>query len=380
MCHLRDECLAIMMPSLLSIALGQTPNNHDVEMLVHQVLADAERAAAFGISVETAEPAVRDRLQLLQSVYPSIQALCRDRLGWAKTEAVEMAQLEMLWQLWLPLAMQLDQAQRAIARPLIQGILGGQGTGKTTLAAILTHLLTHLGHTVCELSIDDLYKTYADRQAIQEQDPRLKWRGPPGTHDVEVGIAALQQLRDAVDTPVALPRFDKALWDGAGDRVDPIFVSNVDIVLFEGWFVGTRPVDSAVFEAAPDPIVTAGDRQFAKDINAALCAYEPLWDVLDRLIVLSPVDYRLSKQWRQEAEQRMRAAGRGGMSDAEIEEFVTYFWRSLHPELFIQPLCQPCSDVDLVVEITADHRPGRVYSPRRSARGAGGTDGSGIEQ
>lgn len=352
------------MPSLLPIALGQTPSDNDVETLVQATLADSERAAAFGITPETAESAIRDRLQLLQAVYPSVRDLCCDRLGWATTEATVAAQLEMLWQLWLPLSMQLDQVQRAIARPLIQGILGGQGTGKTTLAVILTHILTHLGHTVCEVSIDDLYKTYADRQALQAQDARLKWRGPPGTHDVELGIAALQQLRDGVEAPVALPRFDKALWDGAGDRVEPVVVSNVDIVLFEGWFVGTRPVDPAVFETAPVPIVTESDRQFARDMNAALRDYEPLWNLLDRLIVLSPVDYRLSKQWRQDAEQTMRAAGRGGMSDAEIEAFVTYFWRSLHPELFIQPLCQPGSDVDMVVEIGADHRPGRVYCPR----------------
>jgi len=332
-------------------------------MLVHQVLTDTERADAFGITAETAEQAVRDRLHLLQVVYPSIQSLCSDRLGWATTEAAALSQLEMLWQLWLPLAMQIDQAQRAIARPLIQGILGGQGTGKTTLAAILTYLLTHLGHGVCELSIDDLYKTYADRQMLQKQDARLAWRGPPGTHDVELGITALKQLRDAVDAPIALPRFDKALWNGAGDRIDPVWVSGIDIVLFEGWFVGTRPVDPAAFDAAPDPIVTEGDRQFARDMNRALQAYQPLWDCLDRLIVLSPVDYRLSKQWRQAAEQQMRAEGRGGMSDEDIEAFVTYFWRSLHPDLFIQPLCQPGSQAALVVEIKANHQPGRVYCP-----------------
>jgi D-glycerate 3-kinase len=55
----------------------------------------------------------------------------------------------------------------------------------------------------------------------------------------------------------------------------------------------------------------------------------------------------------------MIAAGKSGMSDAEIEEFVNYFWRSLHPELFINPLIQS-SSVDLVIEINADHSFGKI--------------------
>jgi D-glycerate 3-kinase len=46
-----------------------------------------------------------------------------------------------------------------------------------------------------------------------------------------------------------------------------------------------------------------------------------------------------------------------------VEQFVEYFWRSLHPELFITPLTQEPGWVDLVIEVGVDHRPERVYSP-----------------
>jgi D-glycerate 3-kinase len=50
------------------------------------------------------------------------------------------------------------------------------------------------------------------------------------------------------------------------------------------------------------------------------------------------------------------------MTDAEIESFVNYFWRSLHPELFINPLIES-SAVDLVIEINADHSFGKISHP-----------------
>jgi D-glycerate 3-kinase len=312
---------------------------------------------------------LEERSRLFQAIYPTLQEFCIHTLGWQTCPA------EMLRDLWLPLAMQLQVWQQQVCeRPLMQGILGGQGTGKTTLAAILTQILKALGLQVCQISIDDLYKTYRDRQQLQQIDPRFCWRGPPGTHDVELGISVLQSLRQSQNQsrnqsqqklqPVEVPRFDKSAQGGMGDRTLPELVSRADIVLLEGWFVGVRPVDPSAFETAPPPIVTAADRAFAREVNDRLQEYLPLWDLLDRLIVLAPTDYRYSKQWRREAEHQMIAAGKPGMTDAEIDQFVEYFWRSLHPELFITPLLGQASSADYVIEINAAHSPIRIYRPR----------------
>jgi D-glycerate 3-kinase len=51
------------------------------------------------------------------------------------------------------------------------------------------------------------------------------------------------------------------------------------------------------------------------------------------------------------------------MTDAQVDEFVEYFWRALHPELFITPLTKNPSLVDLVVEINGDHSVGAIYQP-----------------
>ena len=104
---------------------------------------------------------------------------------------------------------------------------------------------------------------------------------------------------------------------------------------------------------APFPIVTDADCQFARDMNAKLHDYLPLWKRLDRLIVLYPQDYRISKVWRNQAEQKMMAAGKSGMTEDEINRFVEYFWKALHPELFIKSMVEG-DRVDLVIEILSD--------------------------
>jgi D-glycerate 3-kinase len=278
-----------------------------------------------------------------------VTSVCRS-LGFKEQDAI----VSTLEKLWLPVALDLAIARKKLNRTFVQGILGGQGTGKSTLCEILQVILRYLGFSTGNLSLDDLYLTYVERQELQQQDPRLIWRGPPGTHEVALGIKVIEKCLDEDYTAqISLPRFDKSAEKGAGDRFkDTEDISKPDILLFEGWFVGAQPIAEALFDNSPDPIVTEEDRQFAIASNQRLQAYVPLWSKLDSLIVLHPEDYRLSKQWRKEAEHKMIAQGKDGMTDEEIDRFVEYFWKALHPELFIKPLIKTA---DLVVKIKSDH-------------------------
>lgn len=355
---------------------GDRPIARELELLAVWEIADAARSSAFAITAENASAVVQIKANLFFSIMEEQHNLP------LKSSAV----LETLWNFWLPLALQLSAQKQSLGRTLIQGILGVQGTGKTTLAKILKLILGKLGCSTIGISLDDLYKTYADRQQLQKQDPRLIWRGPPGTHDIDLGIAVLDKLRcsqtgelalvensqsdlikDGEITRIEIPRFDKSAWGGAGDRATPEIVSGADIVLFEGWFAGVRPVEEGrlnpFLKNAPFPIVTEGDRQFARDMNAKLSDYVPLWDRLDKLIVLYPQDYRISQVWRSQAEQETIAAGKSGMTEDEINRFVEYFWKALHPELFIKAAIEGNRWVDLAVEIKGDRTIGKIYQP-----------------
>lgn len=336
---------------------GQPISSKDLQQLAVWELEDEGRSAAIGISSANVTALITQRSHLWQSVYPEVYQFCQ------KAKLSEPIIIETLWKLWLPLGIKLAAERQKINRPLIQGVLGLQGTGKTTLGYILTLILYALGYKTLSFSLDDLYKTYAERQRLQAEDPRFAWRGPPGTHDLELGITVLDQLRQSKKS-ISIPRFDKSLWRGKGDRIEPEIVETIDIVLFEGWFVGVRPIDDRNFDSAPPPIQTASDRVFARQINQRLITYLPLWERLDKLLVLYPTDYRFSKQWRQQAEQQAIASGKSGMTDSEVDAFVDYFWRSLHPELFVKPLLKNPQIVDLAIEINSDRAVQKIYRPR----------------
>lgn len=311
-----------------------------------QLEALALQSPAFGIDASNVRDRINSRRTLFHDSYAAIVDCC--------TELNLAPPIETIWNLWLPLAIQIADWRGMLDRCLIQGFLGGQGTGKTTLTRVLTVILKQLGYQAVSWSIDDLYLSYLDRIALRNRDPRLIRRGPPGTHDVQLGINVLSQLQQG-NFPIALPRFDKSLHNGEGDRTIPETIDQADIVLFEGWFIGVRPIVSQ-FEIAP--IVTDSDRQFAQDMNEQLRDYLPLWEMLDRLIVLYVPNYQLSKQWRKQAEHRMIAQGKSGMTDAEIEQFVEYFWKALHPELFILPVLE---NADLVLEIGVEHTVTKIH-------------------
>jgi len=352
-------------PAVIEWAKGQHPTAAQKQQII-----DWERTHLGDVwsKAPQLEEALDARAALLQKVVRTIESEASVREA-MPLPGVWSDWIVLLWALWLPLAQQLDRQQRALGRPFIQGILGGQGTGKTTLSKMLQLILRQLGQETVPLSIDDLYLTYAERQALLKADERLIWRGPPGTHDVALGLETLAAMRSAAGETVSVPQFDKSLFEGQGDRTSPQIGSAPTIVLFEGWFVGAQPLSADVFSQdafrqgnLPHPIVTEADRQFAQDCNERLAQYVPLWRFLDSLMVLCPRDYRLSQQWRQSAEHKMKAAGKAGLSDDEIAGFVTYFWKALHPELFITPLTH-CTETSLVVYIESDHAVGELRSP-----------------
>lgn len=348
------------------LASGQSPTAQETAQLRATEQSEPRRLRALELHPDTLGTHLKRRIQHLQTVYPSLAEKWFEWFGHQNP-----CPLDTLWSLWLPLTDLLIRTRNQLQSPLIQGVLGAQGTGKTTLGLVLTTILKPLGYSVLSLSLDDFYKPYAELQALKANDRRFIWRGPPGTHDLPLALQTLDALGQPTRSqPVAIPRFDKSAASGAGDRRQPDWLNPddpLDVVLFEGWMVGVQPLDPEELRTklaiAPPPLHTESARNFAQTTHTYLRDYVPLWQRLHGLWVLHPVDYRLSKQWRQQAEAQRIAAGGQGLSPTEIEQFVEYFWQALHPEIFLAPLIQTPGWATLVVDIQADHSPGALYYP-----------------
>jgi D-glycerate 3-kinase len=224
-------------------------------------------------------------------------------------------------------------AANASDGPVVIGVCGAQGSGKSTAAAQAAVTLAAHGLPTAIVSIDDIYLTRAERQTLAaEIHPLLRTRGVPGTHDVALGLEVLDGLKDG--RSVRLPRFDKASDDRRPIRDWPLSPPGCRVILFEGWCVGARPQADADLVAPVNALEASedADGRWRRHVNARLAGeYQALFARLDRLVLFAAPDFAVVEAWRTQQELDLRDAGggggRGGMTDAEIVRFVQHYER-----------------------------------------------------
>eukprot|EP00392_Amoebophrya_sp_AT5.2_P007102 g7116.t1 len=243
-----------------------------------------------------------------------------------------------------------DQMLRACATPahssstppIVIGFQAPQGFGKTFL---LNRLKMELGAgQLLTLSLDDFYFPAEQLADLASENPSY-WsvRGLPGTHDVQLLRAVLEKVvtrrrarslasgasggegeEKGEDTSPLLPRFDKTLRGGRGDRIadgrcqrlSASQLQSVRVVLLEGW----------CYEAVW--------REF---ISAWVIVELPL-EVNNLFGSNSARALRWVVDWRQEAERKQsEATGRELMTAEEVEKFCEPYlacYRRCLPQLY----------------------------------------------
>jgi D-glycerate 3-kinase len=269
-----------------------------------------------------------------------------------ETEGLPADYRDVVNQYWRPLSE--DIAERYTGKPLIVGINGAQGSGKTTLCKFLEVLLVEHNQRSATLSLDDLYLSRAARaRAAAEHHPLFLTRGVPGTHDVTRGIEILDRLQ--AGKPADLPIFDKA-HDEPSPETRHVG-GPVDVVLFEGWCVGAAPQSAADLrepvndlERNEDP-----DGTWRQEVNRRLATdYAELFARIDLLVMLEVPDFETVRANRRLQESKL---GRGPavMDDAALDRFLAHYQRLTEWMMAEMP-----GRADILVEIDRHQRPTRV--------------------
>lgn len=287
----------------------------------------------------------------------------------AKLEAVFAKKLQALrinadWltpalnQVYLPLAAWIAQREQ----PLVLGINGGQGSGKSTLCELLKVILEQgFGLRVANLSIDDIYKTRAERaQLSRTVHPLFITRGVPGTHDVALGLGVINALKMAeVGDSVAIPAFDKAKDDRRPVEEWSRFQGAADVIIFEGWCVGAKPqIEAALIQ----PINTLeadedADGRWRRHVNAQLRGdYAQLFGQLDALVMLKVPSMERVFEWRSLQEEKLAAslahnAATRVMNAAGIQRFIMHYERITRNMLVEMP-----SQADVSLFVNDEHQ------------------------
>jgi len=212
-------------------------------------------------------------------------------------------------------------------KPLFIGIEAPQGLGKSTLVDVLQTLIDNS----VVLSLDDLYLPREEQQDLGQKkhpgNPLLTFRGNPGTHDLPLARETIKKLKSINEglgdgqTTVALPRYNKKACNGRGDRLPredwPSVSGPTDIVILEGWCLGfERPRE---FESL---ISSVDARVYFAPINEYLMEYESVFNnVIDSWMIIKAGDWRWAYEWRQEQERK----NNGGLTDAQVRDFVDRF-------------------------------------------------------
>lgn len=196
----------------------------------------------------------------------------------------------------------LEHRRRGVGpnKPLIVGVQGPQGSGKTYLTTILRDELISPPNnlSVALISLDDLYLPHSELVRVADGhplNPLLQGRGQPGTHDVSLGTKILDSLRrinePEAEGTVSIPIFDKSLHSGEGDRIQKTTVVNrpLDVIIVEGWCTGFYPVlpetiEKRYAESRGPRSSFAYRKEDVHEINELLRPYVHWWSTFDTLI------------------------------------------------------------------------------------------------
>ena len=188
-------------------------------------------------------------------------------------------------------------------KPMIIGLAGGQGTGKTTITSILSLILKkYFKLNVFKISIDDFYKTRSEREKLsKKKHPLLMIRGVPGTHDYRIIYDFFKKIKNKKFISLRLPKFDKSKDDRCHKKLWYKINSRPDVIILEGWCVGAKPQKNSQIvkpinslEKTKDP-----DLVWRKYVNAELKThYKNLFKKLNAIIYLRANNFRVLQKWR----------------------------------------------------------------------------------
>lgn len=269
----------------------------------------------------------------------------------------------------VPLASRVAAWQQALDRPLILGLNGAQGTGKSTVALFLQSLLNEAHDCPCaRFSLDDIYLTRAEREGLAASiHPLLLTRGVPGTHDLLLGQQVIDGL--LVDDPsheTPIPAFDKAIDDRLPKHEWPVFKGQAQVVLIEGWCLGAKPEHDPERLAKPVNKLEKYEDQdglWRQYVNDQLWGpYAWFVDQIDRLIMLKAPSMESVVRWRTLQEQKLaqkvgNAPEEGGkparkvMGASDLARFIMHYERITRRCLAEMP-----ARADVVLEIDQDHQ------------------------
>ena len=242
-------------------------------------------------------------------------------------------------------------------RPPLIGIVGAQGSGKTTLAREAAEVFG-----AAQISIDDVYLTRARREQMAEEvHPLFLTRGPPGTHDLRLLSRLIKTLRAVrPDEITLLPDFDKRGDDRRPIRDWRIFQGRPRAILVDAWCLGATPEDEAALVEPINILERDRDRdgRWRRAVNDFVAGpYAEFAASFDAILFLEAPGFDVVPGWRAQQEADLLGVAPSRLPSDERERlagFVQYF------ERITRHMLNGGVQADVVVQLDRNRLPGSI--------------------
>ncbi len=235
---------------------------------------------------------------------------------------------------YLPLSEWIYSIYSKDFKTKIIGLSGGQGAGKSTITGILKLILKKkYGLNICVFSIDDFYKTKNERLRMSKKiHPLFITRGVPGTHDIALLNQTIRKLKQKKFRTVLIPKFDKSKDDRYRKNKWQKIKTKPDIIIFEGWCVGTTHQNNNELKRPINLIEKKYDEnlKWRKTVNNLIKKrYKNIFNKIDKLVFLKVphFNYIIKWRWLQEQKMKLTTKSKKTMSKTEVKEFIMFYER-----------------------------------------------------
>lgn len=219
------------------------------------------------------------------------------------------------------------QQQRVLhpERPVLIGVAGAQGSGKTTACQLLEMANRP---RYANFSIDDVYLDTEQRAELASRThPLFVTRGPPGTHDIALArdtIAALMHATAESKTPI--PRFDKIADHMKPRDAWPIYRGRPEAILIDAWCLGALPVPpSPPLNAVEEEDTNGTWRRIQNEFLRT--SYAEWFAEFDAIVYLQAPNWDIVRRWRGQQEVTLRGRPLTDAEEAWIDRFIQHYER-----------------------------------------------------
>ena len=214
-------------------------------------------------------------------------------------------------------------------------IAGSQGSGKSTLSVLIKKFfLKFYSKNVVILSIDDFYLSSFQRKRLARKfnTDLFETRGVPGTHNLKLLYKVTNNLMKK-KLPVYVPVFDKVTDNKKNYKRK---ISKVDLLILEGWCVGSKPIDMKYLKMNINDLEKKNDSNliWRTAYNSALSDYQKLFKKFDYYIFIKFPNWEFVIDWKYKQELDLRSIKSNIRLKKKLQQFIKYYqklskWMSL---------------------------------------------------